>query len=125
MSSERGGIITGWLLKLVLSIAIFGVCAFEAGAIVVAKVTIESTAGEAAQEAAIAYGRGGALDEATEIARDIAEREGAALESFDVTQNGQKIVVTVSMRAKTLILHRIGFTKDWTDARSTRSRGVP
>lgn len=123
MSSERGGIVTGWLLKLVLSLAIFGLVAFEAGAIVVAKVTIESVAGDVLTEAKGAYGSNDA-EQAEATARAVAERNDATLESFEVVEDGNAIVVTVSKKAKTLWLHRVGFAEDWTVARSTRRRGL-
>ena len=124
LSSDRGGIVTGWLVKLVLSLAIFGLVAFEAGAIVVAKVTIESIAGDVLTEAKGVYGSGGDGEQAELTARAVAERNDATLDSFEVVEDGDAIVVTVSKKAKTLWLHRLGFAEDWTVARSTRRRGL-
>ena len=122
--SERGGIVTGWLVKLVLSLAVFGLVAFEAGAIVVAKVTIESIAGDVLAEAREVYGPAEDAEQAEKAARAVAEQNDAVLERFEITENGTAIVVTVSKKAKTLLIHRIGFTKDWAVATSTRRRGV-
>jgi hypothetical protein len=124
MTSERGGIITGWLLKLVVSLAIFGLVAFEAGAIVVAKVTIEDIAGDAVAAAAHEYGTTKNQDAAEKAAREVAESKGAVLEAFSVVENGKAVVVTLSKPAKTLFVHRIGVTDGWAVARSTRRRGV-
>lgn len=124
MTSERGGIITGWLLKLVLSLAIFGLVAFEAGAIVVAKVTIEDIAGDAVAAAAQEYRSSQNQDAAEKAAREVAESKGAVLEAFSVVENGKAVVVTLSKPAKTLFVHRIGVTDGWAVARSTRRRGV-
>ena len=124
MTSERGGIITGWLLKLVISLAIFGVVAFEAGAIVVAKVTIEDIAGDAVAAAAQEYRTTHNADEAEQAAREVAQAKGAVLQAFSVVENGNAVVVTVSKPAKTLFIHRIGVTKSWAVASSTRRRGV-
>ena len=124
MTSERGGIITGWLLKLVISLAIFGLVAFEAGAIVVAKVTIEDIAGDAVAAAAQEYSSSKNQDEAEKAARDVAESKGAVLEAFSVVEAGKAVVVTLSKPAKTLFVHRIGVTDGWAVARSTRRRGV-
>lgn len=123
-TSERGGIITGWLLKLVLSLAVFGLVAFEAGAIVVAKVTIEDIAGDAVAAAAHEYGITKNQDKAETAAREVAEAKGAILEAFSVVEDGKAVVVTVSKPAKTLVLQRIGFAKDWAVTASTRRRGV-
>ena len=124
MTSERGGIITGWLLKLVISLAIFGLVAFEAGAIVVAKVTIEDIAGDAVAAAAHEYGTTKNQDEAEKAAREVAESKGAVLEAFSVVEDGKAVVVTLSKPAKTLFVHRIGVIDGWAVARSTRRRGV-
>lgn len=123
-SFERGGIVTGWLLKLVLSLAIVGVVAFEAGAIVVAKVTIESVTGDVLSEAAEVYGPAHDAEQAEKAARAVAEQNDAVLERFEITENGAAIVVTVQKKAKTLLLHRLSFAKDWAVASSTRRRGV-
>ena len=122
MSSERGGIVTGWIFKLILSLAIFGVVAFEVGAIVVAKVTIESVTGDALQEAVAAYRPSSDLDAAQRAAQAEAERNGAVLESIDYDSGSTQLTITVSKEAKTLFIHRIGFTESWAIARTTQRR---
>ena len=122
--SERGGIITGWLVKLVVSLALVGVVAFEAGAILVARVGVESTALDAAGEAADELKRTGDEKAAEAAARALVEKEGAQLEAFAVVENGGAVVVTVSKEASTLLVDRIGFIEDWAIARSTRRHGV-
>ena len=124
MRDERGGIVTGWLVKLVISLAIFGLVAFEAGAIVVAKVTIESIAGDVLSEAREVYGMAEDAEQAEKAARAVAEQNDAVLEKFEIVENGDAIVVTVSKKAKTVLVHRIGFAEDWAIARSTRRRAV-
>ncbi|MGH2785789.1 MAG: hypothetical protein ACRDJ1_11045 [Actinomycetota bacterium] len=124
MRDERGGIVTGWLVKLVISLAIFGLVAFEAGAIVVAKVTIESVAGDVLSEAREVYGMAEDAEQAEKAARAVAEQNDAVLEKFEIVENGDAIVVTVSKKAKTVLVHRIGFAEDWAIARSTRRRAV-
>jgi len=124
MRSERGGIITGWLLKLVVSLAVVGVFAFEAGAVIVARVTVDTVAGDAAGEAASAYGRTGSADDARSAAVEYVHSHGGSMTGFTIAPDGRSISVTVEKRAKTLFLHRIGFSKSWAIARSTRSRAV-
>ena len=121
---ERGDIVIGWLVKLVVSLAIVGLVAFEGGAIVVARVQADGTANDVANEAAIVYARGANADAAEKAARAEAERAGVTFISFSVVDDGRAVAVTVEKKAKTLILHRIGSTRSWTEARSTRKRGV-
>ena len=59
LRDERGGIVGGWLFKVVVLLAVVGLCIFESGSIILAKVTVDRTAIEAAQEAGLEYGRTG------------------------------------------------------------------
>ena len=122
--NERGGIVIGWLLKLVISIAIAGLVAFEGGAIVVAKVQADGTANDVANEAATVYARGANADAAEKAALAEANHAGVKLTAFSVASDGRSISVTVQKKARTLFLHRIESTRSWTEARSTRRRGV-
>lgn len=122
--SERGDIILGWLVKLVLSLAIVGVVAFEAGAVVVARVGADGAANDAANEAAFVYARGADAEAAQEAAAEEASRNDARLVDFSVDGEGAAVVVTIAKKAKTLFLHRIGTTRSWSEARSTRRRQV-
>lgn len=118
----RGDIILGWLVKLIVSLAIAGALAFEAGAIIVVRVGADNIANEAAGEAALAYGQRQSREEAEAEARKFAERSGARLVGFSVA--GEVVSVTVEKRASTIFLHRIEATEDWGIARSTRRRRV-
>ena len=51
MRSARGGIVLGWIFKLILMLAIVALASFETGAIIVAKVTADRVAIDAASEA--------------------------------------------------------------------------
>lgn len=121
---ERGDIILGWLVKLVVSLAIVGVAAFEAGAVVVARVGADGVANDAANEAAFVYARGANADAAREAAVEEASRLDARLIDLSVENEGRAVVVTIAKKAKTLFLHRIGATRSWSEARSTRRRPV-
>ena len=122
--NQRGDIVIGWLLKLVISLAIVGLVAFEGGAIVVAKVQADGTANDVATEAAIVYARGADAVAAEDAADAEAKHAGVRLVGFSVEADGRAISITVLRKAKTLILQRIGSTRSWTEARVTRRRPV-
>ena len=122
--SERGDIVLGWLLKLVISLAIVGLGAFEGGAVLVAKVGADGVANDVANEAAVVYAGRSDAEAAEKAAADEASRAGARLIRFEVSSDGRNVSVTVLKKAKTIFLHRIDATKSWTEARATRSRGV-
>ena len=121
---ERGDIVLRWLFRLVLMLAVFGFFAFEAGAVIVARVTVESVADDTANEAAGSYAHSHDPDAAEQAARDFAQRNNATLVAFSVSDGGKAVSVTVTKRAKTIILHKFGPTKSWTIATATREKGV-
>jgi hypothetical protein len=123
-ANSRGDIVIGWLLKLVLSLAIVGLVAFEAGALLVAHVNADSAANEVAGEASFAAAQGGNQKATEDAARTEAARQGVRLIGVSVANDGRSVTVVVEKTAKTLLLHRISFTKSWTVVRVTRSRVV-
>jgi hypothetical protein len=123
-ADERGGIVTGWLIKLVLSLAIVGVVAFEAGALVVAHVGADTAANEVATEAAFAAAKGGSQSAAETAAQAEATRRGVRLIGVSVANDGKSVTVIIEKSAKTLLIHRVSFTKSWTLIRVARSHTV-
>lgn len=123
LARERGGIVTGWLLKLLISLTIVAIGVFEAGAVVVAKVQVDGIAIDAADAAGANYHDTLSEEEALLAADGIArQREARALEAR-VTKDLRYVQVTVEKRAKTMFIHNIGFLKDHTRSRATH-RGV-
>jgi hypothetical protein len=121
---ERGDIVVGWLLKLLVSIAIVGLVAFEAGAIVVTHVTAESAANEAATEAAFVVGRGGRIQDAEDAARAEAAKQGVTLIAFSVTPDRELVTLTIEKKARTLLLHRLSWTRSWTVVHTDKRRAT-
>ncbi len=120
---DRGDIVLGWLLKLLVSLAIVGVVAFEAGAVLVARVNADTAANEVANEAAFA-GRSGDEQAVHDAASAEAAKQKVKLIEATLSDDGKAVTVTVEKRAKTLFLDRISPTRSWTVARVTRSRAV-
>jgi hypothetical protein len=115
---ERGGIVLGWLFKLVVSLAIVGVIAFEAGAVIVARVDADSAATEVASDALEAFRNTHDADKARQVAVESAAEKGVSVDSFSAS--GEIVEVTVSKRARSIVLKHIGAPRDWTIARVTR-----
>jgi hypothetical protein len=122
-ADERGGIVISWLFKLVLSLAIVGAVAFEAGAIVVAHVNADTAANEVSSEAAFAAS-GGSEGAAEAAARVEAAKQGVRLIGVSLSDDGKVVTVIVEKTAKTLLVHRLSFTKSWTLVRVVRRRAV-
>jgi hypothetical protein len=123
--NQRGDIVLGWLVKLIVSLAIVGVVAFEGGAVVVAHVGADSAANDASGEAAISYSHRHDLDAAKEAAEESARMSGARVVGFVIAADGKAVIVTVEKKAHTIILQRLGATRSWSTAQATARRAVP
>ncbi|MGH6958875.1 MAG: hypothetical protein ACREE7_00175 [Dongiaceae bacterium] len=114
----------GWLVRVVIFLLVLGFAAFEAGAIVVAKVSVDGTADTAAREAALEYAR--SRDEA--VARGEAERKanqgGATVVGFTISPDGQFVTVTLQKIAQTMVVQRIGPLRNHRVARATHTAKV-
>lgn len=115
LRAERGGIVTGWIFKIAVMLAVLGVSVFEAGSIIVAKLSVDRIAIEASQEAGLEYGRTRKTSEAEAVASQVAERQDAELVGhIEVSREYSLVTVTVRKEANTLIIGRIGFLKKYT-----------
>ncbi len=125
MRGEGGGIVTGWLLKLIVSIAILGLVVFEAGAIILAHVNADAAATEVAGAAATSVASGGNAKAAEQAARAEAAAQHVTLVEFSLADDHKTVTVIVEKTAKTLLVHRLSWTKSWTVVHAVRRRPVP
>ena len=109
-TDDRGGIVVGWLLKIVLVIAVVGLVAYDLVAIAYAKVTTSDDARYIALGASEAIVLQHADDaEAIAMARSRAESRGVVLGKKDVVITPDRVVtVHVHRTADTLFVSRIG-----------------
>lgn len=119
MKSARGGIVLGWILKIVVLLAILAVASFETGAIIVSKVTVDRVAIDAAQEAGQVFATSHDESKAEDTAREVAAKDGVAVTHFKVVTGGKYVEVTCSKKASTFIVQHVGFLKRFATARST------
>lgn len=116
---DDGGIVTGWLLKLVLTLALFAVVAFEAGAVVIARVQADGIAVDAAREAGAEYFRTDSVEKARDAAEAVALRRNAEVVSFAVAEDRQSVSVTIEKRARTTFIQAIDPLERFATARVT------
>jgi nitrogen fixation protein FixH len=109
-NGERG-IVLGWILRIVMGVALAGVLLYEAGAVIVAAIDADTAARSAAQEAASTYARNQDAAAARADADHEASLEGSAVTAFRAGASaapGQWVVtVTVRKSAKTLFIQHI------------------
>src|SRR6266480_507186 len=111
MKGARGGIVLGWFFKILILLALLAVVSFETGAIIVAKVTADRVAIDAASEAGQEYSATGSLDKARAAADQVAAKDGATVTDCHVVGDGRYVSVTVHKKASTFIVQHIGFLK--------------
>lgn len=106
---EAGGIVLGWLVRLVVTMGIIALVVFEVVAIILTSVRADDAAAEVARAAVVAYGSSGSLERAGEIAGEIADDRSVELTTFE--QDGATVVIEVSAEAGTVLLHRLPRTE--------------
>ena len=124
MKSARGGIVLGWFFKIVILLALLAVVSFETGAIIVAKVTADRVAIDAASEAGQVYSSTGSLSKAREAAVQIASKDDAQVIHCDLIGDGKYVSVTIHKKASTFLVQHIGFLKRFASADSTHAGTV-
>ena len=117
LRSDERGFIVSWLVKLAIGFALTALILYEAGAIGVNFFTLDSTADDIAVKISVDV-RPGVVPRQADLdakAAALAKESGAKLVSVQFLDGS--IVVQIRRRAKTVVVHRFGLTKDW--ARST------
>lgn len=107
--------ISGWLVKLVLSLALLGLVLFEAGSPLVTRVQLDGVAAEAARQANREYDKSGSKTQATKKAEETAAEAGAELVAINIVPNAA--AVTVSRKAPSIIFGKWDKTKSYYDVK--------
>lgn len=121
---ERGFILSS-LVKLLVFLALLTLAGIETASVVFARVQTQDAAEQAALEAARSYRDSSDVQSARQAAEvHIADTDpGAELRQFEVRTDGS-VRVVVFKRATTVLIHRIAFLKEFTEARG-RAVGRP
>ena len=112
--------ISSWILKLAIGIALVGFLVIELGSPLITKATLDGTAHDAANDAAHAYFQNHDPDQAQKTASDDAANDHAKLEKFSIDDQGV-VHVTLSKQARSYVLHDFKQTKDWYNVRVSAS----
>lgn len=104
-ADETGGIVTGWLVQLVVIMAVIAVVGYEVISVAITAINLDDQAREVAIEAREVYRDTKRLDRATERAETAAETRD--IELVEVSADDDNVYVRVRDTAGTLIIHRI------------------
>ncbi|MFA5786029.1 MAG: hypothetical protein WDA71_03445 [Actinomycetota bacterium] len=123
--SERGGIITGWLLRILVGFFIAALLLFDGGSIIITRVQVDGDTENAAREGALAAHEG--LDAACEAAKNtVAPVGGTVVEgSCAIDPDGRTFTVTIEKTAKTLFVKHISPLRHFALARASREMPIP
>jgi uncharacterized membrane protein len=118
LGRDQRGIIVSSIVKIVLSLAVVGLLAIEAGTILFTRLTIQDTAERVAAVAADSYDDSQSVEVARKATVDALEFQDAdaKLKRFVVNPADGTVRVVIRKHANTLLADKIGFLKDLTVA---------
>jgi hypothetical protein len=116
-ADESGGIIGGWLLQLVVFLAVLAFIAYEVISVMVTNISLDDTAREVARAARDEYRVARSIDVATASAGETAAARDARI--VEVIQDGDDLIVELERDAPTLVIHRIGPLQDLSKANTS------
>ncbi len=112
--------ISGWLVKIIVVIALVGAILVEVGSPVITRISLDSNAHDAANNAATELTQTHDAQKAQTAAQTEADNDGAKLEKFDIDAQGV-VRVTLFKQAKSYVLHNFEQTRSWYDVRVSAS----
>ncbi|HUP70436.1 MAG TPA: hypothetical protein VM142_11565 [Acidimicrobiales bacterium] len=104
--------ITGWLLKVVLAIALVGSLAVELGAPLVTRAQLDDLAHDAADNASLEILSSRNVEAAKAVAAEILNDKSAELKEFSVDEQGE-VSLTAEREARSFLLKKWDRTKSW------------
>ena len=110
--------ISRWLLKIIIGVAVVGFLLFEFGSPLVTTVILDGQTHDTANDAAHEYFANHDVDKARAVAQMDADDDHAKLAVFTIDDKGT-VHVTLSKQARSYLLHNFGPTKDWYNVQTT------
>jgi Flp pilus assembly protein TadG len=112
--------ISGWLIKIAVAVAIAGFLVVELGSPLLARATLDNTAHQAADDSARELLATHDQQRAANVADQDARDDHAHLDTWDIDAQGA-VHVTLSKEAKSYVLHNFKPTRDWYHVRASAS----
>lgn len=124
MTSERGDVIIGGLVRTTLFLVLLAVLVYEVGAVAVNRVQMDEIADDAAREGARAAAAGGAHSDVEHaVLSSLSGETGVVLE--EVSHTSESATVTVARRPLFLFVDRVPGLRDRFPGRVTHTATPP
>ena len=114
--------ITGWLVKIVLTIGVLGFAVIEGGSPLVTRAQLDDVAHEVADEAARELLATRDVDQSRATAEQVATDKDAALKEFQADSAGV-VRVTVEREARSFLWKKWDRTESWYDVEVSATSG--
>lgn len=120
---QAGGIVVGWLTKLVIGLSLVGVVGYDVAALAIARFNADDQAREAARSASQEYRSSRNVQNAYDAAVASLQDSGATIDTgdFEVAQDGT-VALTLRTRAETVVVEKVGPLKRYADVVQRASR---
>ena len=119
---DRGDIISSWLIKVTLGLAIAGVLLFDVISITSTRLSVHDTARGAARDAADASGKtrdpATAYTAAQTFATELNALNQVDPATFALAEDGS-VRLSLERTAPTLVVERIGWIRHWAEVRDS------
>lgn len=116
--------ISSWLIKLVLGIALFGFAVIELGSPLVARAQADDAAHAVADAAAFTLVNQRGVEAMHAECGEESERQSVKLLSCELDGQG-RVAVTVGKTARSFLLHKFEPTKDWYEVTASATSKGP
>ena len=107
--------IGGWLIKVLVGIAVIGFAVVELGSPLVARAQADDAAHEVANEASFRLRDDFTQESLNEACTEEAAEHDVTVEKCDFNRETNEVIVTVRKQARSFLLDRFDVTKDWYD----------
>jgi hypothetical protein len=112
-------VIGGWLIKVIVGIAVVGFAVVELGSPLVARAQADDAAHEVANEASFRIRDDFTNDAMKEACTTEAAKHDVTVTVCDFDAQTQEVVVTVTKHARSFLLDKFDVTKDWYDVEAS------
>ena len=119
LHSDQRGLVAGWVVKLIIFLAVLGIVIYDGAAIAVNMFQLDGISHEVAIEVTQAAGETTSLALLERSARQIARSHDTRLVSLHLSDDKSVLRVTIRRDAPTVVVNRVDQISDWGRTQAT------